>query len=91
MPGSIDKAPKHDEATGWSCTAISYQRGETDPPHQHLEGQLLFATRGVMLVDTEGNRWDASLSDLAYIANMSFLANPYTSSTPESGMSTQYS
>jgi AraC-like DNA-binding protein len=57
MPGSIDKAPRHDEATGWSCTAISYQRGETDPPHHHIEGQLLFATRGVMLVETEGNRW----------------------------------
>ncbi|RBZ55497.1 AraC family transcriptional regulator, partial [Klebsiella pneumoniae] len=26
MPGSIDKAPRHDEATGWSSTAISYQR-----------------------------------------------------------------
>ncbi|MDN2611317.1 hypothetical protein OB915_23380, partial [Klebsiella pneumoniae] len=30
MPGSIDKAPRHDEATGWSSTAISYQRGEAD-------------------------------------------------------------
>lgn len=57
MPGSIDKAPRHDEATGWSSTAISYRRGETDPPHHHIEGQLLFATRGVMLVETEGNRW----------------------------------
>jgi hypothetical protein len=47
MPGSIDKAPRHDEATGWSSTAISYQRGETDPPHHHIEGQLLFATRGL--------------------------------------------
>src|SRR5688572_33364705 len=57
MPGSIDKAPRHDEATGWSGTSIGYQRGETDPPHHHIEGQLLFATRGVMLVETEGNRW----------------------------------
>lgn len=57
MPGSIDKAPRHDDATGWSGTSISYQRGETDPPHHHIEGQLLFATRGVMLVETEGNRW----------------------------------
>ena len=57
MPGSIDKAPRHDEATGWSSTAISYQRGETDPPHHHIEGQLLFATRGVMLVETERERW----------------------------------
>ncbi len=57
MPISIDKAPRHDEATGWSSTAISYQRGETDPPHHHVEGQLLYASRGVMLVETENNRW----------------------------------
>lgn len=57
MPGSIDKAPRHDEATGWSSTAISYQRGEADPPHHHVEGQLLFATSGVMLVQTESDHW----------------------------------
>lgn len=57
MPDCIDKAPRHDEATGWSGTAIRYQRGETDPPHHHIEGQLLYATRGVMLVETEGQRW----------------------------------
>lgn len=57
MPGSIDKAPRHDELTGWSGTAIRYERGESDPPHHHIEGQLLFATRGVMLVETEGQRW----------------------------------
>ncbi|MGK9172025.1 helix-turn-helix transcriptional regulator [Yokenella regensburgei] len=57
MPVSIDKAPRHDEATGWSATAISYRRGEVDLPHYHLEGQLLFATRGVMLVETTDARW----------------------------------
>lgn len=57
MPGSIDKTPRHDERVGWSGTAIHYQRGESDPPHHHLEGQLLFASRGVMLVETEGHRW----------------------------------
>lgn len=57
MPVSIDKAPRHDDATGWSATAISYQRGEVDPPHYHLEGQLLFAIRGVMLVEAGGRRW----------------------------------
>ncbi len=57
MPGSIDKTPRHDAVTGWSSTAISYQRGEVDPPHHHIEGQLLFATTGVMLVETEGQRW----------------------------------
>lgn len=57
MPGSIDKTPRHDERVGWSGTAIRYQRGESDPSHHHLEGQLLFASRGVMLVETEGHRW----------------------------------
>lgn len=57
MPGSIDKAPRHDEALGWSSTAIGYERGENDPPHHHIEGQLLYAIKGVMLVETENNRW----------------------------------
>lgn len=57
MPGNKDKAPRHDETIGWSRTAISYQRGDIDPPHHHVEGQLLYASRGVMLVETEGDRW----------------------------------
>ncbi|AUQ24903.1 AraC family transcriptional regulator [Dickeya zeae] len=57
MPVSFDKAPRHDDVTGWSATAISYQRGECDPPHYHLEGQLLFATTGVMLVEAADRRW----------------------------------
>lgn len=57
MPVSIDKTPRHDDATGWSVAAISYRRGEVDPPHYHLEGQLLFATCGVMLVETDDRRW----------------------------------
>ncbi|WP_241640288.1 AraC family transcriptional regulator [Rosenbergiella epipactidis] len=57
MPATIDKAPRHSEAVGWSCTAIDYQQGEEDPPHYHREGQLLYATRGVMLVKTEGKSW----------------------------------
>ncbi|EPO1083710.1 AraC family transcriptional regulator [Cronobacter dublinensis] len=57
MPGSIDKAPRHDDSTGWSATAISYRRGEEDPPHYHLEGQLLYASSGVLLVEAAGRRW----------------------------------
>ena len=57
MPVSMDKAPRHDDKTGWSATAISYRRGEVDLPHYHLEGQLLFAIRGVMLVETADRRW----------------------------------
>jgi len=57
MPNNIDKAPRHDEAIGWSKLAKSYGKGETDPPHYHIEGQLLFATKGVMLVETGEKRW----------------------------------
>lgn len=57
MPNDTDKAPRHDEATGWSNLAISYSRGDVDPPHHHVEGQLLFATRGVILVETDARRW----------------------------------
>lgn len=57
MPNKIAKAPKHDEAIGWSGLALRYERGDVDPPHYHIEGQLLFATRGVMLVETGDNRW----------------------------------
>ena len=53
MPNNIDKAPRHDEAIGWSTLAKTYRRGEIDPPHYHVEGQLLYATQGVMLVETE--------------------------------------
>lgn len=57
MPVSIDKTPRHDDSTGWSATAITYRRGEEDPLHYHLEGQLLYATSGVMLVETDSRRW----------------------------------
>ena len=57
MPVSIDKAPRHDESAGWSATAISYRRGEEDSPHYHLEGQLLYASSGVLLVEAAGRRW----------------------------------
>jgi len=57
MPVSIDKTPRHDDSTGWSATAITYRRGEEDLPHYHLEGQLLYAISGVMLVEAADRRW----------------------------------
>ncbi len=57
MPNNIDETPRHDERIGWSTLAKSYRRGYIDPPHYHIEGQLLFATQGVMLVETESKRW----------------------------------
>ncbi|ELJ5852754.1 hypothetical protein RS425_001087 [Enterobacter kobei] len=52
MPNNIDKAPRDDEMIGWSVLARSYRRGDIDPPHYHVEGQLLCATQEVMLVET---------------------------------------
>lgn len=57
MPTIIDRTPIHDDAIGWSRGAIRYARGEVDPPHHHPQGQLLFATKGVMLVETGSKRW----------------------------------
>lgn len=57
MPDNIDKKPRHDETIGWSALAKRYQRGDTDPPHYHVEGQLLYATQGVMLVETGDKHW----------------------------------
>ncbi|MCA6998298.1 AraC family transcriptional regulator [Dickeya solani] len=57
MPNNIYKAPRHDETIGWSVLARSYRRGDIDPPHYHAEGQLLYATQGVMLVETGEKRW----------------------------------
>lgn len=37
--------------------AKSYRRGDIDPPHYHVEGQLLYASQGVMLVEAGENRW----------------------------------
>ncbi|STD27440.1 AraC family transcriptional regulator [Enterobacter asburiae] len=36
---------------------LAIRRGEVDPPHQHPQGQLLFAIKGVMLVETGNKRW----------------------------------
>jgi len=46
MPNNIDKKPGHDETIGWSALAKRYQRGDTDPPHYHVEGQLLQENQG---------------------------------------------
>lgn len=53
MPVSIDTAPGHGESAGWSAPAL----GEEDPRHYHLEGQLLYASGGVLLVEAAGRRW----------------------------------
>lgn len=53
MPNNIDKKPGHDETIGWSALAKRYQRGDIAQPHYHAEGQLLYATQGVMLSKAE--------------------------------------
>ncbi|WP_240345325.1 AraC family transcriptional regulator [Pectobacterium brasiliense] len=41
----------------WGCLARSYERGELNPSHRHKRGQLLYAVKGVMLVQTESRQW----------------------------------
>jgi AraC-like DNA-binding protein len=41
----------------WSTLAKTHLAGTRLPRHQHQTGQLLFATRGIMLVETPSVRW----------------------------------
>ncbi|WP_431099127.1 AraC family transcriptional regulator [Polaromonas aquatica] len=41
----------------WATLAKTHPAGSTLPRHQHRAGQLVFATRGVMLVETPLTRW----------------------------------
>jgi len=41
----------------WGCLARAYSRGQVNPEHKHSRGQLLYAEKGVMLVQTGGKQW----------------------------------
>ena len=41
----------------WRTLAKRHPRGTVLPKHQHQTGQLVYAQTGVMLVETQGNRW----------------------------------
>lgn len=46
-----------DHSGDWGCLAKTYKRGEYNPAHSHDRGQLLFAEKGVMLVDSGEKQW----------------------------------
>jgi AraC-like DNA-binding protein len=50
-------SPTRQNAGLWSTLAKPHAAGSSLPPHQHTTGQLIFATNGVMLVETSAVRW----------------------------------
>ena len=50
-------SPTRQDAGLWSTLARTHAAGTVLPRHQHRTGQLVFATRGLMLVETQGARW----------------------------------
>jgi AraC-like DNA-binding protein len=59
MPKLISQitSPKRQNAGLWSTLAKTHAAGVVLPRHQHQTGQLVFATSGVMLVETPLARW----------------------------------
>jgi AraC-like DNA-binding protein len=56
-PESQQTSPKRQDADLWATLAKTHPAGIELPRHQHQTGQLVFATRGVMLVETPQARW----------------------------------
>lgn len=56
-PERQDISPTRHDADSWSVLAKNHPRGAALPRHQHRTGQLIYATSGVMQVDTEDGRW----------------------------------
>lgn len=50
-------SPKRQDAGEWATLARSHPAGTILPRHQHRTGQLVFATQGIMLVETLDARW----------------------------------
>jgi AraC-like DNA-binding protein len=50
-------SPKRQDAGLWATLAKTHVAGAVLPWHQHRTGQLVFATSGVMLVETHFGRW----------------------------------
>lgn len=56
-PESQKVLPKRQNEGLWATLAKTHVVGTLLPKHQHQTGQLVFATNGVMLVETQGARW----------------------------------
>jgi AraC-like DNA-binding protein len=59
MPKLVSQtiSPKRQNAGLWATLAKTHKSGVVLPQHQHQTGQLVFATSGVMLVETPQARW----------------------------------
>ena len=56
-PERQQTSPGRQDAGLWATLAKTHAAGTLLPAHQHRSGQLVFATRGVMLVETPHARW----------------------------------
>ena len=56
-PDSQDISPKRQNIESWRVLAKTHLAGSSLPSHQHSTGQMVFATQGVMLIETAQGRW----------------------------------
>jgi AraC-like DNA-binding protein len=54
---SQDISPKRQNTESWRVLAKTHLAGSSLPSHQHNTGQMVFATHGVMLIETASGRW----------------------------------
>lgn len=54
---SQNMSPKRQNLKSWRVLAKTHLAGSTLPSHQHSTGQMVFATQGVMLIETALGRW----------------------------------
>jgi AraC-like DNA-binding protein len=54
---SQDISPKRQNTKEWRVLAKTHLAGNSLPSHQHSTGQMVFATQGVMLIETAYGRW----------------------------------
>jgi len=57
MPEHIDELSGSAQEAAWTILAKQYPRGARRPRHSHATGQLLFAIKGVMVVETSAASW----------------------------------
>lgn len=56
-PESLQTSPKRQDWGLWATLAKTHEAGTALPSHAHGSGQLVFAVKGVMLVETALARW----------------------------------
>jgi AraC-like DNA-binding protein len=53
----LQPEPRAPASAGWRVRSSTFDGGAQVPPHQHADGQLVFALRGVMQVHTGDAQW----------------------------------